>query len=52
VSGAALSFTTPVARAGRNTESPCPPISPLARREQMSWVNLVAPGWFDTMGLR
>jgi predicted permease len=26
--------------------------SPLSRRERMSWVNLVAPGWFNTMELR
>jgi predicted permease len=51
VAGAALSFTTPVARAGRNTRIAVPADSPLSRREQMAWVNLVAPGWFDTMGL-
>jgi predicted permease len=52
VAGAALSFTTPVARAGRNTRVTVPPDSPLSRREQMAWVNLVAPGWFGTMGLQ
>jgi predicted permease len=52
VSGAAVSFTTPVARAGRNTQIVVPPGSPLGRRERMSWVNLVTPGWFDTLGLR
>jgi putative ABC transport system permease protein len=52
VAGAAVSFTTPVARAGRNTMVAVPPDSPLGRRERMSWVNLVAPGWFGTIGLR
>ena len=52
VAGAALSFTTPVARAGRNTRIAVPADSPLSRREQMAWVNLVAPGWFGTMGLQ
>jgi predicted permease len=52
VSAAAMSYTTPVARAGRNTMVAVPADSPLSRRERMSWVNLVAPGWFDTMGLR
>jgi predicted permease len=51
VSRAAMSFTTPVARGGRNTLVAVPVDSPLSRRERMSWVNLVAPGWFDTMGL-
>ena len=39
VSAAAVSFTTPVARSGRNTEILVPPDSPLGRRERMSWVN-------------
>ena len=52
VSGAALSYTTPVARAGRNTRVVVPADSPLSRRDRMSWVNSVAPGWFATMGLQ
>jgi predicted permease len=52
VSAAALSFTTPVARAGRNTMVAVPADSPLTRRERLAWVNLVAPGWFDTMGVQ
>jgi putative ABC transport system permease protein len=52
VSGAALSMTTPAARAGQNTRVVVPPDSPLSRREQMAWVNRVAPGWFATMGLQ
>jgi predicted permease len=52
VSGAALSFTTPVARAGRNTMLAVPAGSTLTRRERLAWVNLVAPGWFATMGLQ
>jgi putative ABC transport system permease protein len=52
VASAALSYTTPVARAGRNTMMAVPADSPLSRRERLAWVNLVAPGWFDTMGLQ
>jgi predicted permease len=52
VSRAAMSYTTPVARAGRNTLVAVPADSPLSRRERTSWVNLVAPGWFDAMGFR
>jgi putative ABC transport system permease protein len=51
VSSAAMSFTTPIARAGRNTMIAVPADSTLSRRQRMSWVNLVAPGWFETMGL-
>jgi predicted permease len=47
-----MSYTTPVARAGRNTLVAVPADSPLSRRERTSWVNLVAPGWFDAMGFR
>lgn len=52
VSSAALSFTTPVARAGRNTRIAVPAGSALTRRQQMAWVNVVAPSWFATMGLQ
>jgi len=52
VSAAAVSYTTPVARSGQNTEIVVPPDSPLGRRERMSWVNVVTPGWFDTLGMR
>jgi predicted permease len=52
VASAALSFTTPVARAGRNTMMAVPADSSLTRRQRLAWVNLVAPGWFDTMGLQ
>ncbi|HMC78562.1 MAG TPA: ABC transporter permease [Vicinamibacterales bacterium] len=52
VAGAAISFTTPAARGGRNAPIAVPPDSPLGRRERMAWVNLVTPGWFETMGMR
>jgi len=29
-----------------------PANSPLSRRERISWVNSVSPGWFSTLGLR
>src|SRR5258705_5479491 len=51
VSAAALSYTTPGARSSRNTPIAVPEGSPLSRRERMSWVNLVAPGWVKTMEL-
>jgi putative ABC transport system permease protein len=52
VATAAASFTTPVASAGWNTGIVVPDGSPLTRRERLSWVNSVTPGWFDTLGLR
>ena len=52
VADAAVSFTTPVARSARNTFIAVPPGSSLSRRERLAWVNLVTPGWFDTLGLR
>ena len=52
VAVAAASFTTPVAPAGWNTPIAVPPDSPLTRRERMSWMNAVSPGWFDALGLR
>jgi putative ABC transport system permease protein len=51
VAAAAVSYTTPVARAGRNTVMKVPEGSPLTRRERTVWVNVVSPGWFKTMGL-
>ncbi|HET7697692.1 MAG TPA: ABC transporter permease [Vicinamibacterales bacterium] len=52
VSSAAASFTTPVAPAGWNTPIAVPEGSPLTRRERMSWMNAVSPGWFSTLGVR
>jgi putative ABC transport system permease protein len=52
VARAALSYTTPVARSGRNTGVSVPAGSTLSRRERMSWVNVVSPGWFETIGIR
>ena len=52
VASASLSFTTPVARSGRNIPMDVPPGSPLTRQQRMSWVNVVAPRWFDTIGIR
>jgi predicted permease len=52
VSDAAISYTTPVGRAGWNTMIVVPPDSPLGRRERMSWINAVSPGWFKTYGIR
>ena len=52
VASAAASFTTPVASSGWNTAIQVPEGSPLTRRERLSWVNAVTPGWFGTLGLR
>jgi len=52
VTSASASFTTPVASNGWNTSIQVPEGSPLTRRERMSWVNAVTPGWFATLGLK
>jgi putative ABC transport system permease protein len=52
VRSVAVSYTTPLARAGMNTMIAVPAGSTLSRRERMSWVNAVSPGWFATFGLR
>lgn len=52
VSAAAASYNTPVARGGWNTQIVVPSDSPLGRRERLSMVNAVTPGWFGTLGLR
>jgi putative ABC transport system permease protein len=52
VAGAAVSYTTPVARSGRNTTMKVPEGSPLTRRERTAWINVVSPGWFNVMGLQ
>ena len=51
VASAAASYTTPTSSAGWNTMIEVPPGSPLTRRQRMSWVNVVSPGWFHTVGL-
>ena len=51
VASAAASYTTPTASAGWNTEVSVPAGSPLTRRQRTSWVNIVSPGWFGTIGL-
>jgi len=52
VASAAISFTTPTARAGWNTRIVVPPGSPLKGRELASWINAVSPDWFRTYGIR
>jgi len=51
VSAAAACFTTPTASAGWNTMIVVPAGSSLTRRQRMTWVNIVSPGWFPTMGV-
>ena len=52
VASVGVSYTTPLARSGMNTMIAVPADSTLSRRERMSWVNSVSPGWFATLGLR
>ena len=52
VTASAASFTSPVGSAGWNASIQVPDGSPLTRRERLSWVNAVTPGWFGTLGLR
>ncbi len=52
VTSAAISFTTPTARAGWNTRIVVPPDSPLKGRELASWINAVSPDWFRTYGIK
>jgi putative ABC transport system permease protein len=52
VSTAVVSFTTPVARMTMNTMIAVPPASTLSRRERMTWVNAISPGWFGAFGVR
>jgi putative ABC transport system permease protein len=51
VRAAAACFTTPTASAGWNTMIAVPDGSALTRRQRMTWVNVVSPGWFSTMGV-
>jgi predicted permease len=51
VTSAAVSFTTPIGTAGWNTTIAVPGTT-LSRRQRLSWVNAVTPGWFGTVGLR
>jgi predicted permease len=52
VESAAVSLTTPVARAGMNTMIAVSAGSRLSRKERMSWVNEISPGWLGTFGVR
>ncbi len=52
VASAAISFTTPTARAGWNTRIVVPAGSSLKDRERASWINAVSPEWFKTYGIR
>jgi len=53
VSQAALSVLTPVGSMRWNTVvAPTPLTTGLTDRKRLSWVNLVSPGWFGTLGMR
>jgi predicted permease len=52
VSAAAVSYTTPLARAGRNTLIRVPAGWAMTRPQRTSWINVVSPAWFETMGLQ
>ena len=52
VAAAAASFTTPAGTSGWNMDVRVPPETTLTRRQRMTWVNAVSPGWFATYGIR
>ncbi|CAN5729445.1 hypothetical protein BH24ACI5_BH24ACI5_13830 [soil metagenome] len=52
VSRASLSFMTPMSGLGWNTRIGVTGGPVLGRREQVTWDNAVAPGWFETYGMR
>ena len=53
VQAAAVSSLTPVGRVRWNTAiTGLPNTAQLTRRQQLSWVNAVSPGWFHTIGMR
>ena len=52
VSRASLSFMTPMSGQGWNHRVQLSGGPVLSRPQQVAWVNAVAPGWFDTYGMR
>ena len=48
---AAVSFTSPLAGSGWNTDVVVPNNSTLEGRKRWTWVNAVSPGWFATYGV-
>ena len=52
VSRASLSFMTPMSGRGWNTRAQVAGGPVLPGREQVAWMNAVAPGWFETYGMR
>jgi predicted permease len=52
VSGAALSYMTPLTTRGWNGPVKLEGRPPAGGRDNLSWVNLVSPGWFSTYGMR
>jgi predicted permease len=51
VGSAGLSIISPVSGQGWNTDIIEPLIAATDRRDRMSWVNAVSPGWFATYGI-
>lgn len=52
VSRASLSFMTPMSGRGWNSRIELTGGPVLSGRDQVTWVNAVAPGWFETLGMR
>ena len=52
VSRGALSFMTPMSGRGWNNRAEVVGGPVLTGRDQVTWMNAVAPGWFDTLGMR
>jgi putative ABC transport system permease protein len=52
VSRASLSFMAPMSGRGWNNRAEVPGGPVLSGKEQVTWLNAVAPGWFETLGMR
>ena len=52
VSQASFSFMTPMSGRGWNNRAEVPGGPVLSGKEQVTWLNAVAPGWFQTLGMR
>jgi len=52
VSRASLSFMTPMSGRGWNNRAEVVGGPVLSGKDQVTWMNAVAPGWFETLGMR
>jgi predicted permease len=52
VSGAVLSYLTPISDSGWNAFADVPGGLEVPQRRRLHWVSPIAPGWFDAYGMR